>query len=305
MDTLNEFDFDIQYIPGETNHLADALSRIYSDEPPAVVRASSEYVSDDEPQRPDAQDRLRRAAELAQPVYTGAALLASIEPAPPRRSSRTSRPAGYFARLNNGDAPPPWRQPRMAVPDTTRAEQAPEAGDTTPGPPGRGSSDTASDRSSSSTAAEEATLPLPHLTIDEGSGLALTDSIKGRYGLDPVFRPILRRPDDFKDFTIDDDLIYRMANNTRLLCIPDALGHRKTLAYLRAEVWWPSMAKDVQAFCESCRVCATSKSSTTQPMGLLRPLPVPRRPWESIGIDFVGPLPESSNRHGGFDMIVR
>ena len=30
LDVLNEFDFTIEYIPGETNELADALSRIYT-----------------------------------------------------------------------------------------------------------------------------------------------------------------------------------------------------------------------------------------------------------------------------------
>jgi hypothetical protein len=32
-------------------------------------------------------------------------------------------------------------------------------------------------------------------------------------------------------------------------------------------------------------------------------LTVPTRPWQTIGIDFVGPLPESTNRLGGFDTI--
>ena len=50
LDILNEFDFEIEYIPGETNKLADALSKIYSDEPEGVVQAESEYVDDiDEP----------------------------------------------------------------------------------------------------------------------------------------------------------------------------------------------------------------------------------------------------------------
>jgi len=52
---------------------------------------------------------------------------------------------------------------------------------------------------------------------------------------------------------------------------------------LRDHVWWPSLIKDVGVWCES--------------------LPVPSRPWESIGIDFVGPLVESRNRNGGWDMI--
>jgi hypothetical protein len=60
LDILNEFDFEIEYIPGETNELADALSRIYSDEPEGVVRATSEYVDDiDEPIRGESR-RLTR-----------------------------------------------------------------------------------------------------------------------------------------------------------------------------------------------------------------------------------------------------
>ena len=30
---------------------------------------------------------------------------------------------------------------------------------------------------------------------------------------------------------------------------------------------------------------------------------VPTHPWQYIGIDFVSPLPESSNRTGSYDMI--
>lgn len=81
------------------------------------------------------------------------------------------------------------------------------------------------------------------------------------------------------------------------------LGAKKTLEYLRCEVWWPEMVADVKAYCQTCAVCATTKSSTTRPLGLLRSMPVPRRPWQYIGIDFVGPLPLSENRHGSFDMI--
>ena len=32
-------------------------------------------------------------------------------------------------------------------------------------------------------------------------------------------------------------------------------------------------------------------------------MPVPTHPWQYIGIDFVGPLPESSNRNRSYDMI--
>ena len=50
--------------------------------------------------------------------------------------------------------------------------------------------------------------------------------------------------------------------------------------------------------------CKRSKPSNQKPYGLLNPLPVPGMPWESIGVDFVGPLPESKNRDGVFDNIT-
>ena len=47
-----------------------------------------------------------------------------------------------------------------------------------------------------------------------------------------------------------------------------------------------------------------SKPSNQKPYGLLNPLGIPSYPWESVGIDFVGPLPESRNRDGQFDSLT-
>ena len=82
------------------------------------------------------------------------------------------------------------------------------------------------------------------------------------------------------------------------------LGANKTLDYLRDHVWWKDMVHDVKAFCETCHTCRTSKPSNQKPYGLLNPLAVPTQPWESVGIDFVGPLPESGNRDGLYDSIT-
>ncbi len=52
-------------------------------------------------------------------------------------------------------------------------------------------------------------------------------------------------------------------------------------------LWWPTRERDVRRFVASCHVCAQTKSSNTPPAGLLRPLPIPSRPWSHIALDFV------------------
>ena len=56
--------------------------------------------------------------------------------------------------------------------------------------------------------------------------------------------------------------------------------------------WWPKLFHIVNKFCNSCEMCMRMKDSVQRPMGLLHSLPVPTRPWQSIGMDFIGPFPE-------------
>ncbi|KIJ28799.1 hypothetical protein M422DRAFT_112334, partial [Sphaerobolus stellatus SS14] len=44
IDFLSDYDFTITYLPGKDNTVADALSRIYSDEPAGIQRSKSEYI---------------------------------------------------------------------------------------------------------------------------------------------------------------------------------------------------------------------------------------------------------------------
>lgn len=52
LEVLGDFDFEITYIPGETTTVANALSRMYSDDPMGTVRAASEYVTAEEENTP-------------------------------------------------------------------------------------------------------------------------------------------------------------------------------------------------------------------------------------------------------------
>ena len=76
---MSEFDFKIQYIPGKINKFADALSRIYSDEPKGVVCAESELVDEGEDVNLSSGPRIR-------PTYVEAYLLDVVN-ATVRRSS--------------------------------------------------------------------------------------------------------------------------------------------------------------------------------------------------------------------------
>src|SRR5258705_11614155 len=45
-------------------------------------------------------------------------------------------------------------------------------------------------------------------------------------------------------------------------------------------------------FCKTCGKCQRAKVSNQNPTGKLHPLPIPSKPWDSIGMDFVGPFPK-------------
>ena len=60
------------------------------------------------------------------------------------------------------------------------------------------------------------------------------------------------------------------------------------------------MAQDIQVFCISCGACAAAKDANSKPRGLLHSLPILDKPWQSIGMDFSGPLPQSNN----FDYLL-
>ena len=155
--------------------------------------------------------------------------------------------------------------------------------------------------------------------------IKLPDCIRGQYMNDPFFKVILDKPGSFPNFEINDGLVFMKSNGDRLLGILDIqiegkkirmflianahiilahLGPKKTLTYLRDSCWWKTIQEDIQKFCESCQKCLMNKPNNHQPYGLLQTLPVPSQPWELIGIDFMGPLPESKNWLGKFDTIT-
>ncbi|KIM53830.1 hypothetical protein SCLCIDRAFT_87383, partial [Scleroderma citrinum Foug A] len=52
----------------------------------------------------------------------------------------------------------------------------------------------------------------------------------------------------------------------------------------------------VATFYALCMTCQWSKPLNQKPYGLLNLLFALSTPWDAIGVDFVGPLPESKDR---------
>lgn len=72
-------------------------------------------------------------------------------------------------------------------------------------------------------------------------------------------------------------------------------GNKKTFELISRSYWWPTCRRDCKSYVDSCDVCARSKSNRCKPAGLLHPLPIPRRPWESISMDMITDLPKVDN----------
>jgi hypothetical protein len=68
------------------------------------------------------------------------------------------------------------------------------------------------------------------------------------------------------------------------------LGTAKTYLRLAPMCVWPKMYKDVKDYVRTCHECQVNKWPTTRPAGRAHVLPIPERPWQSIAIDFEGPL---------------
>jgi hypothetical protein len=125
--------------------------------------------------------------------------------------------------------------------------------------------------------------------------------------------PVLKDRSLWIDFMIQEGLLFR----GNQLCISNCsmrenlvkekhsgglaghFGHDKTFAKLSESYFWPSMRADVKRFVDRCRICQHSKGQKKN-IGFYQPLPIPKRPWEAISMDFVLGLPRTQR---GVDSI--
>ena len=119
-----------------------------------------------------------------------------------------------------------------------------------------------------------------------------------------------------RQFLWEDDLLvankYRLyvpkAGNLRKILLQEChdtlwAGHpgwQRTLALLTQNYYWPKMEDEVRMYTKTCLICQQDKADRQKTAGLLQPLPVPSRPWESVSMDFITGLP----RVGEHDAIL-
>ena len=326
LEKISSFSFEVVYIAGSENVVADALSRMYSNDSPGTVRAASEFTCHDVLD----DDTLPVSNDMGElPILAGVEAVVAT-----RRSSRVRVPTAKAAAAQDMSMADDGRSFIRRTPVKRK-----EGGNTEHDSPGTDVPSATQMTTDVPTPqiTTEPTEPIPAddsesspdetspMLVQNGPGIDLLKELRGRYAEDLFFKVVLEQPKDFRNFECKEGLVYLKENDRRVLCVPKLLvqgrsareiviseahsilahlGASKTLDYLRDHVWWKDIVSDVKAFCETCHTCKASKPSNQKPYGLLNPLSAPTYPWESVGMDFVGPLPESGNRDGIYDSIT-
>lgn len=137
-----------------------------------------------------------------------------------------------------------------------------------------------------------------------------------------MFSDCTNNPDAYPNFTIKDNKLYRHIysphdlNNdfawkevplpqNRLLLVETHhgspqephLGIFKTFKKLSLKYYWPGMFKDTANFISKCDTCLAYKHSNHSPYGLMGKPKICSRPFQSISLDLMGPLPMTRRRN--------
>ena len=77
-------------------------------------------------------------------------------------------------------------------------------------------------------------------------------------------------------------------------------GRWKTLELVSRNYWWPQMSRYIGRYVSTCDMCLRTKSHRQRPVGELNPLLIPNSPWDTVSVDFIVELPQSS----GHDAVM-
>eukprot|EP01052_Picozoa_sp_SAG31_P017925 SAG31_NODE_1249_length_9118_cov_23.165318_6_plen_761_part_00 len=287
---LSEYDYEIQYIKGSTNHVGDTLSRLID-------------VPEEEWTLLDVDD------DTVHPFLCMYPTLLNVTLQPLDRPDKTAEvgereAAAIEKRLNTtGDLPHEsvlfsnyaitYRMNESALLDQLEAvhySKCKDFGETYTALSGKGSKQDESRE-------------------NVFEKLLKCHGVKSKKQYEPA---LLRK------CILVDELMYYRNNGMELLCIPDCedangelfrwkvihhfhssplSGHRgvgKTCEALRRRFHWPGMFQDVRKYIDSCDKCQMHKFDRKLKQGKMNPVQVPTAPGQSYNIDFLTDLAPSS-----------
>ncbi|KAL1937189.1 hypothetical protein VTO73DRAFT_14488 [Trametes versicolor] len=273
MEYIGRFDFQIQWVEGLTNRVADALSRYYSSEEANTPHPPYDLVDADVRLDPEGDTldndrvlelRAVRIVDKREDRDVEADDLARYgPPRPPEPSEAVEDDPTAAASTGGGPALEPILAADLDLRGTIRAAYG--------------------DDSFFRKIVNEPTA-FPRFKVEDD--LVWHMSREGQW--------VLGVPRAHHNQRLVTEIITAQAHATL-----GHLGHRRTSDYVRRWFWWPSIGSAIERFCRSCGTCQTTKTSNSRPAGLLHSLPLPDQPWDSIAMDFVGPFPECD----GFDYL--
>jgi hypothetical protein len=79
-------------------------------------------------------------------------------------------------------------------------------------------------------------------------------------------------------------------------------GKNGTIELVSRYYWWPHMAGFISAYIEGCDRCQRYRKDL-HPKALIQPQEVPEGPWQTIGIDLIGPLPVSRGKDAILNIV--
>jgi hypothetical protein len=81
-------------------------------------------------------------------------------------------------------------------------------------------------------------------------------------------------------------------------------GYQKTIAAVRNQFFWPGMKKDVVDYISRCMECQRVKVEHRHPTCLLQPLPIPKKKWEVVTIEFITKFLRTTRQHDSIMVVV-
>jgi hypothetical protein len=170
-----------------------------------------------------------------------------------------------------------------------------------------------------SAAAEAQALLATLTTTDLKVGEDFLEEIRRAYQNDPECAAALANPAE-SAYTVRNGLLYRPDNRLRIpsddsikgtilfeahdSIVCGHVGVNKTARMVGRLFDWPGLRQDVRRYVTTCIGCQANKPSNQRPIGLLQPLPIPKRRWEMVTMDLITQLPISRQQNDAIIVFV-